>query len=298
MKNKMDDLAELYRQKLSLPNSQFTRIDHDQTMVATVFKITQKGSADLILKICSREGDFFKESYFLNRFAEKLPVPKILRLIEPEENLDAAILMEFVPGNLLTPTTTTKSLAHQTGLLLARIHLEKAGGYGDLTVPDQLSQDPRIPFTMKFNEGLDECKGHLSERLLETCRYHFKKDIDLLISTDGPCVIHRDFRPGNLIVADRNVRGIIDWASARGGFAEEDICRLEFGEWPEESKISFIEGYASVRKVPDYEPLLPLIRLTKAVGVVGFTIKRGTWSDRDSRFYLKNLHYLESLELL
>ena len=168
-------LADLYRQKLNLPNAEFTYIDHEDAMVAAVFKISQPGSPDLILKVCSRKGDFLRESYFLSRFAGKIPVPKIIQLIEPEAGMDAAVLMECVPGDLLKSETITKTLASGNRLLLARIHLERAEGYGDLTDPSHLSSDPRIPFTMKFEEGLEECKGHLPERLLEICRRHFDK---------------------------------------------------------------------------------------------------------------------------
>ena len=119
----MDDLADLYRRKLNLPNAIFTYIDHEDAMVAAVFKISQPENSDL------------------------------------------------------------------------------------------LSNDPRIPFTMKFEEGLEECEGYLPESLLETCRRHFKKDIDLLLSTDGPCIIHRDFRPGNLIAAHGKVYSLLAYAS-------------------------------------------------------------------------------------
>lgn len=70
----MDDLADLYRHKLNLPNAVFTYIDHEDAMVAAVFKISQPGSHDLILKVCSRKGDFLRESYFLSRFAGKIPL--------------------------------------------------------------------------------------------------------------------------------------------------------------------------------------------------------------------------------
>lgn len=291
----MESLISLYKRHLNLPNAQFTFIDHEDAMVAAVFRISQPGTPDLILKVCSRKGDFLRESYFLSRFAGKILVPKIIQLIEPEEGLDAAVLMECIQGDLLKPETITKTLASEIGALLARIHFEHAEGYGDLTDPSHLSSDPRIPFTMKFEEGLEECKGHLPESLLETCRRHFDEDIDLLLYADGPCIIHRDFRPGNIIASEGKVRGIIDWSSGRGGFAEDDFCPLEFGEWPLDCKGSFLEGYASVRKVPDYKPMMPLLRISRAVAAVGFTVKRGTWESRNSKLYQSNLSYLESL---
>ena len=291
----MDDLADLYRRKLNLSNTVFTHIDHEDAMVAAVFKILQPGSSDLILKVCSRKGDFLRESYFLSYFAGKIPVPKIIRLIEPEKGLNGAVLMECIPGDLLKSETVDKALAWEIGVLLARIHLEHADGYGDLTDPTHLSTDPCVPFKMKFEEGLEECEGHLPETLLEICRSHFNMDIDLLLSADGPCIIHRDFRPGNLISAHEKVQGIIDWSSARGGFAEDDFCPLEFGEWPGSCKNSFLEGYASIRRVPDYKPMMPLLRLSRAVAAVGFTVKRGTWESRNSKLYQFSRRHLESL---
>jgi Ser/Thr protein kinase RdoA (MazF antagonist) len=222
-------------------------------------------------------------------------VPKITRLIEPEEGLDGAVLMEYIPGDLLKSETVDKALALEIGALLARIHLEHADGYGDLTDPAHLSTDPRVPFKMKFEEGLEECKSHLPESLLATCRRHFNRDIDLLLSANGPCIIHRDFRPGNLIAAHGKVQGIIDWSSGRGGFAEDDFCPLEFGEWPEGCKDSFLKGYSSIRKVPDYKPMMPLLRLSRAVAAVGFTVKRGTWESRNSKLYQFSRRHLESL---
>lgn len=293
--NLVYDLVDLYRRKLNLPNAVFTRVEHEDAMVDAVFKISHSERPDLILKVCSRKGDFLRESYFLSRLAGKIPVPKIIQLMEPEAGLDAAVLMECVRGDLLRSETITKTLASEIGALLARIHLEYAEGYGDLTDPSHLSGAPRIPFTMKFEEGLEECKGHLPESLLDTCRHHFNKDIDLLLSADGPCVIHRDFRPGNIIASDGKVRGIIDWSSGRGGFAEDDFCPLEFGEWPAGCKNSFLEGYASIRKVPDYKPMMPLLRLSRAVAAVGFTVKRRTWESRNSKLYQFSLSHLESL---
>lgn len=291
----MESLISLYKKRLNLPEAQFTFIDHEDAMVAAVFRISQPGRPDLILKVCSRKGDFLRESYFLSRFSGKILVPKIIQLIEPEKGLDAAVLMECIQGNLLKPETITKTLASEIGALLACIHLEHAEGYGDLTNLSHLSNDPRIPFTMKFEEGIEECKGHLPESLLETCRRHFDRDLNLLLSADGPCVIHRDFRPGNIIAAEGKVRGIIDWSSGRGGFAEDDFCPLEFGEWPAGCKSSFLEGYTSIRKVPDYKKMMPLLRLSRAVAAVGFTVKRGTWESRNSKLYRLNLNYLESL---
>lgn len=63
-----------------------------------------------------------------------------------------------------------------------------------------LTSDPRFHSTLKFEEGLEECRNHLPKELIEQCRLYYDKKINLLTSVDGPCIIHRDFRSGNAII--------------------------------------------------------------------------------------------------
>lgn len=47
----MDNLITLYQQRLNLQDSTFSRIEHEDAMVAIVYKVTQPNGAQLILKI-------------------------------------------------------------------------------------------------------------------------------------------------------------------------------------------------------------------------------------------------------
>ncbi len=291
----MNSLTSAYQQRLQLENANFIRIDHDDAMVAIVYKVSCVGR-DLILKICSRQGDYFREVYFLKFFANILPVPQILQVVPPEEGIDGAILMQYLPGQLLKTSDLTDAIAYEIGSLLARIHLNKAAGYGDIIEPNTLSQDPGAHFTLKFNEGFAECAEHLPTLLLEQAREFFDRNIKLLSNVDGPCIIHRDFRPGNILIHNGKVQGIIDWSSGRAGFAQEDFTSLEHGEWHANpaSKKSFLSGYASIRPVPNYSAIMPLLRLSKAFGTIGFTVKRGTWNSKDARIYQYNRQFLDA----
>lgn len=293
----MHHLIDVYQQQLNLQNAQFSHIDHDNAMVATVFKVSQLDDTHFILKICSRAQDYLREVYFLNYFADQLPVPRIIQLIEPEINIDGAILMEYLHGQLLKAEDLSDELSYKIGSLLALIHSAAAKGYGDLTQPSSLSFDPKVHFTMKFEEGLKECENHLPKELIEKCRQYYQRHIYLLNSVDGPCIIHRDFRPGNIIINEGQLQGIIDWSSARAGFAEEDFCSIEFGEWSLNSscKKMFLAGYASVRKVPNYERLMPFLHLSKAIATIGFTVKRGIWESKGAKIYNQSREFLETI---
>jgi Ser/Thr protein kinase RdoA (MazF antagonist) len=291
----MKSPIDLYLPHLRLQDAHFSRIDHEDAMVAIVYRITQPDGKQLILKICDRVNDYLREVHFLKHFADKLPVPQIIQTVEPDEDIHGAILMECLPGTLLKTSELTESLAYEIGRCLALIHLNRLPGYGD-PVQGHLNADPRVHFTLKFEEGLEECHDHLPLDLIEKLRRYYETHLNLLMSVDGPCIVHRDFRPGNLMVHDGKLKGIIDWAGARASFAEEDFCSLEHGEWliNPNSKKSFLAGYASVRPVPDYKLIISFLRLNKAIATIGFTVKRGTWQSKNANVYQVNRHFLET----
>lgn len=140
-----------------------------------------------------------------------------------------------------------------------------------------------------------KCRSHLPQQLIEQCCLYYDKNLNLLTSVDGPCIIHRDFRAGNVIIDNGEIRGIIDWSSGRSSFAEDDFCPMEHGEWPSNPtrKKAFLSGYASIRPVPDYHIIMPFLRLNRAIATIGFTVKRGTWECSNARVYQFNRKFLE-----
>ncbi len=294
-KHDMDKLITLYQQQLNLKDATFSRIDHADALVAIVYKVVQPNGIQHILKICPRLQDYSCEIHFLKYFTSKLPVPNIIQTIEPRPNLYGAIFMQCLPGSLLKTADLTDSLAYEMGVLLGRIHLNRTENYGDITQPHSLNPDPSSYFNLKFTEGITECSHHLPKGLLENCRRFYDRHIDLLALVDGPCITHRDFRPGNVIVNEGKLQGIIDWASARASFAEEDFCPLERGEWSTRStcKKSFLEGYSSIRPVPDYSTIMPLLCLSRIMATIGFTLKTGTWKTKNARLYQSNRRLLD-----
>jgi Ser/Thr protein kinase RdoA (MazF antagonist) len=289
------DILSFYKQCLNLQEASFSRIDHEDAMVAIVFKITQPNGKQFVLKICDRPNDYFREIYFLQHFANTLPVPKIIQLVKPTTDVHGAILMECLSGTLLKVEELTEPLATEIGRCLALIHSNRLPGYGD-PIGD-LSSDPTTYFTLKFKEGLQECNHHLPLDLIEGCRRYYEKHISLLQSVDGPCIVHRDYRPGNLMVDNGKLQGIIDWAGARASFAEEDFCSIEHGEWTNDPnfKKALLAGYETIRPVPKYARLISFLRLNKAIATIGFTVKRGTWNNTSDRLYQYNRQVLEAI---
>lgn len=286
-----------YKRRLNLEHYKFSLIEHEDAIVAIVYRVTNPNGEQYILKISSRSRDYYREIYFLNYFKNVLPVAQIINVVEPSGDTHGAILMQCLSGTLLQASGITEELAYEIGAILANIHMQRTDYYGDLIESSSLSLDPKNHFTFKFEEGLIECENHLPQGLLDKCRQYYDERINLLDFVDGPCIIHRDFRPGNIIVNNGKLQGIIDWASARSSFAEDDFCPWEFGEWNTNisNKQSFLKGYASIRPVPDYEAIMPFLRLNRAIATIGFTVKRGTWNNSSARLYKINRVFLDRL---
>ncbi|MBN8828194.1 MAG: aminoglycoside phosphotransferase family protein [Sphingobacteriia bacterium] len=295
----IENLIFLYKEKFNLHNANFIRIKHEDAMVAIVFKVVLPNHTTFILKVHPREEDYFREIYFLKFLSNLLPIPQIIQAEPSSLIVPSAILMEYLPGEVLKRNDITNKLAYKIGELLACIHLNKVEKYGDIA-NDNLSNDPRIPFTIKFEEGFSECCNHLPEIILKKTRYYFNSHIDLLTQVDGPCIMHRDFRPGNVMAVNNEVTGIIDWGSARGGFAEEDFCSFELNEWSTSPDIKkcFIDGYSNIRPIPNYKLIMPLLLINRALAIIGFTIKTKTWNGVNSSLYQVNRQYLESFFIL
>lgn len=285
-----------YKQLFNLANATFIPIEHEEAMVAIAYNVTFPKGSSFIFKICPRAEDYWREVYFLNFLADLLPVAKIIQAEPPTESNYGAILMECFSGNLLDKKDITDKVSYDAGILLASLHLNRVNQYGDLTQEHSLSLDPRVSFANKFEESFSECSHNSPKDLMEKTWQYYKKHVDALSLVDGACIIHRDFRPGNLIVLDGKITGIIDWASARASFAEEDFSPLELDEWSNESKIkkSFLMGYASIRPIPEYQLTIPLLLMNRALSVIGFTVKKGTWNNINASVYQANIKYLDN----
>jgi len=292
----MDNLAALYQKRLSLLNATFTRIEHEDAIVATIYRVALSDGKQLILKICKLPRHYFREVYCLNYFASNLPVPRIVQTVPPEREIDGAILMEWLPGTVLKIADFTKDLAFEMGSLLARIHLHSVSGYGELIDQKNLKPNARFIFGMKFEEIIAECADHLPVTMIKRCQRYYNSHLNLLDSVDGPCIVHRDFRPGNVIVDGHEIQGIIDWCSAVASFAEEDFCCMEHGQWSNNpsSRKPFMDGYAAIRPVPEYEAIMPLLRLSKALHIIGFLVKSGTGDKSQARLYKSNRQFVEN----
>ena len=184
--------------------------------------------------------------------------------------------------------------------MLGKLHTNHTEAYADLTESQNLSLEVGAYFEKKFTEELNERISLLPKKTIAQCRKYFNTHRDLLDSVDGPCIIHHDFHPGNMIVCNKKLQGIIDWTGGRSGFTEQDFCLIEHGQWPSRPrhKKALLAGYSSIRSEPDYHIIMPLLQLCRALAIIGFTVKSDTWRDKNAIIYKFNRQFLENFRFL
>ncbi|NBO23953.1 MAG: hypothetical protein EBU93_01745 [Chlamydiae bacterium] len=58
-------------------------------------------------------------------------------------------------------------------------------------------------------------------------------------------------------------------------------------------KKAFLEGYSSIRPVPNYERVMPLLKIGRALAVIGFTVRSSTWNNKNHTLYRLNRDFLD-----
>ena len=103
------------------------------------------------------------------------------------------------------------------------------------------------------------CVGVMPLELFQGTLDCYAKLYASLPEPDGPCWVHFDYRPGNVLVQGTRITGLIDFESSRGGSADLDFIKVKNRVWDvcPGTKEAFLNGYTSVRPLPDIESTLP-----------------------------------------
>lgn len=270
---------------------------HADALSSTVYRVRCKGSTH-ILKLFYNTMRYRKEKYYLTALQGVIPVAKILHSIAPEGGFHGAVILEEIPGDLLQAETLSADAAFQMGAILARLHSLPVESYGDLSLPPErrVKKAPVELMRNYFEASLAECTHIAQPKLLEQCARYVEEHLAVFLNAQGPCIVHRDYRPGNVIAHEGRVRAIIDFENALGSFPEEDFGQMEMLAWHSHphSRTPFYAGYASVRPLPEnLDEILPVMHFLKSLGALGFTWERGTWQTHHASIYKKNLIFIE-----
>lgn len=261
--------------------------DVPESFSSEVYCLQLKNGEKVILKIPYSEVKYEREVFFLERLAGKLPVPQLIQRFETDGTHPSALLLSYIDGHPIEGEVD-EDLAYQLGALLAKLHTIPMAEYN--VVPNEVGWWEGIH--AMFNSWLLECKDVLTPVELDACQSVFAKFYENLPTPDGPCVVHMDYRPGNILVRDNKIQGLIDFESSRGGSADADFTKVKLYVWDKYpgTKEAFIKGYQSIRSLPDIENTLPFYQFYNALGGVAWSIRRNQLSEP---FFQENMEQLK-----
>jgi aminoglycoside phosphotransferase (APT) family kinase protein len=161
--------------------------------------------------------------------AQGVPAPPVVAVLTPEDDLGHGFIMGFVDGETLggriarseALASARPGLARQCGAALAAIHridpdafptlkrlspLEFVTQYRDAY---RATDWPRPVFDLAFRWLLERCPP----------------------PPERPCVVHGDFRNGNLMIGPDGLRAVLDWELAHVADPMEDLGWICVNSW-------------------------------------------------------------------
>ena len=169
------------------------------------------------------------EALLLTRASEQnVPVPPVLGVSERGSDLGEAFIMARIPGE-----TISRKILRDAEYGNARVGLAAACGRalaGIHRIP--VESVPDLPKT----SGLDQISNYEQVyRAFDLPRPVFELALAWLRENApdpiGPCLVHGDFRLGNLIVDSNGLRSVLDWELAHIGDPREDIAWVCVNAW-------------------------------------------------------------------
>ncbi|MGC5772874.1 phosphotransferase family protein [Paenibacillus pabuli] len=269
--------------------------DVPDSFSSAVYKLTLMSGENVYVKIPFNKDKLIREFQILETLKDVIPVPKVLDIWYGDESTTGALLLSAIQGVPCTKDIDEK-LSFQIGMYHAMLHEVKAPGYGYHGIDgfQLLDQNNwRLHIKKNFEKWKEPCKELLDPELYERCILHFDGVFSALPDPDGPCFVHMDFRPGNILVNSDKVAGIIDFESARGGSSEIDFTKMNRYIWEvnPRTKSMYIEGYQTIRPMLNLDIVLPFYNFYDAFSAVVWCKSRGV--EKNQSFLQENIVVLQ-----
>ncbi|MEK5398106.1 phosphotransferase family protein [Paenibacillus sp. FSL K6-2859] len=244
-----------------------------------VYKLTLFNLDNVYVKIPYNRDKLVREFEMLERLKGVIPVPKVLDFWDGDDRSVGALLLSAIDGGPCT-SNLDQSLAFQIGNYHAMLHevsMPAYGCYGSDGFQTVENNSWRLYLKNNFEKWKEPCKEVLHPDLFEKCITHFDSVYSALPEPDGPSVVHMDFRPGNILIKDNRVVGIIDYESARGGSTGIDFTKINRYVWEVNplTRLPYVQGYESVRPLLDLEAIIPFYSFYDAFSAVVWCKTRG-----------------------
>jgi aminoglycoside phosphotransferase (APT) family kinase protein len=252
-----------------------------------VYILTLESGEKVVLKIPFNSQKLVRERKALELLNGKASVPEVIKYHNGDDLMPGALLISYMDGMPLTKNVT-EELAYQMGIMLAKIHNIKLKKYGEIETEGERDKPSVYLDNLKnmYNRNRVFCEKVMESRKLSICDEIFQYYFSKLSIPEEPCLLHSDYRMGNILVNGSEVVGVIDFEVANAGAPDEDFSILESEVFNVYSgtREGFSQGYKSIRKLPDLDNTLPFYKFLTAFTRIGWCVKR---SKTNEGFYFE-----------
>ena len=244
-------------------------------LMSHTFRVNTAGKT-FILQISS-ETDPHELENCLRTFSflsEEIPVPKpVTDGVQKYRDLHYTIVTELA-GDTLQPN---EELTRESGRLLAQIHDSR--GFEE---PGWIDWDDGKPEVVGFPD--DSLRRRIEEVLKDWRQFFVSLDAGWLVEATNtaldnmekipedfqPVLVHHDFNPGNILVEDGEINGVLDFDYAHSSHSVRDIAKAANKFWIRGGRREdFYQGYREVRDPELFEDTIDFYLLETFLDELG-----------------------------
>lgn len=251
---------------------------------STVRLLVLEDDEKVILKIPFSKEKLFREKMILEKLKNHILVPEVLDFFPGQDEIPGALLLSYLDGESLEDDQIDEHMSEQLGELLGKLHLVAVNNY---SITNNPSTDWWASIKEKATKWLEEQNGHIDADFMERSRVKLFEMIEDAGEADGPVLVHMDYRPGNILVKNNEIKGLIDFESSRGGSADLDFVKMKVYVWDKNPHLKsfFLRGYQRIRPIPNIEKTLQIYELFNGIGGLAWCIRRDALN---SDFFVEN----------
>lgn len=238
---------------------------------------------------------FFKDS--------KVPVPDTVTDGVREYDSSHYIIVEDLKADALNEDIKPEN-TRASGRYLAYIHdsksFEKAGWWeweneepNVIGFPDN-SLKGRIKSNLEDN--LEFFKDEGIEWLIEISERFLDDYIELVPTDFEPVFVHHDYNPGNILVEDGKIVGILDFDYAHSSHGQRDLVKAANNFWMRGGvkREDIYKGYREVRELDEsFEENEPIYKLETLIDVLKAMIELENMSVAEAQKYEPHIKEIE-----
>lgn len=274
-------------QAFNLPVELIEEVKESFSSTVRILKLSD--GKNVVLKIPFNREKLKREAQVLSQLADNSLIPNLLEVWYGDAEHVGAILMSYIEGEPIN-LPVKESVIFDIGRALATLHSIEC----DRFEINDIDNDWWASLEKRLDLWIEEIGDCIPIEYKTSIKTHKDQYMQNKHKADGPCLVHFDYRPGNILIKDDKLVGVIDFESSRGGSADIDFTKISDQLWSlyPGSKELFLKGYQSVRPVPDYEQNLAMYRVHNAIGGIAWCVRRNILEDP---FYYENLDTLKQI---